>query len=270
MSDQTITDEPIEEQAQEVQTAQPEETIDDSAVETTEPSEEVTTQEDTSTTEDTQVEEDLDEWATKAGYDTPTTDMERKLLQEKRDSNREFTKTRQAEKKSITEMADEGQEPQQNYQDQNGNYVDVGARRELSKMRVDSIESNFYSDPKTAEMRDDIEAEIQSNPVLMEMAQASLNVDPAYAQQALNLAKAAVVAKNFDGMSADLEKKGRTDGLNDLQDKQRVTPVKGNATNHSQNKPLTASNADEWYTSLTPAQRKDRANQATYRKALNS
>lgn len=40
---------------------------------------------------------DLDEWAAKTGRSAPTTDRERELYQEIRDSQREFTRTRQSE-----------------------------------------------------------------------------------------------------------------------------------------------------------------------------
>src|ERR1035437_6992071 len=41
---------------------------------------------------------DLDEWAVKKGHEAPENDRERKLLQNLRDSDREFTKEREAKK----------------------------------------------------------------------------------------------------------------------------------------------------------------------------
>jgi hypothetical protein len=49
--------------------------------------------------------EDLDTWAERAGHDKPETDRERKLLQNLRNSQREFTKDRQA-KKSVDVVDD--------------------------------------------------------------------------------------------------------------------------------------------------------------------
>lgn len=80
------------------------ETSDDSEEDSGDDDESETEEADTEDSDTVEVDDDLDEWAEKTGRSVPTTDAERKLLQEVRDGQREFTRQQQAKKENASKL----------------------------------------------------------------------------------------------------------------------------------------------------------------------
>lgn len=95
------------------------------------------------------LDEDLEAWAKKKGYDKPDNDRERKLLQDLRNGERDFTRERQA-KKTATDLdsAIKDATPEAAKADDDGDPLekDVAALKlELATERATRIRSEYFS-----------------------------------------------------------------------------------------------------------------------------
>jgi len=97
--------------------------------------------------------DDLDEWAEKTGRAVPTTDSERKLLQEIRDGQREFSRTQEAKKAAAAvQDAMKDSKPTDNKQDDEGDDDDDPLAKEVAELkrsnreeRTARLQSEYFS-----------------------------------------------------------------------------------------------------------------------------
>lgn len=101
--------------------------------------------------------DDLDAWAEKAGFGRPSTDLERKLLQERRDSQREFTRSHEPKKlaegldKSIKDQEATLDKPADTAKDNTSEARIAALERSAQEERTARLQSEFITEKKVTE-----------------------------------------------------------------------------------------------------------------------
>ena len=237
-----------------------------------------TTQEESSSTYD----DDLDTWAVRAGRIAEgheMTELERKLLQEQRNNQREFTKSRQeetqdkptVEEQKFTDVTDNLLQ-QRNQEISETHAEDPVMQRvermeaEMAKREIDAQAERFFDrNPDAAAIKNEVIVKAANDPYLLQI------IASGGSEQALRHAYNDLMAAGRDQREATLKAEGKTEGLRDLQTKQRAAAVQGDATvKTTDSTELSAANAGAWWTGLTESQRRDPENRAKLDAAMKS